>query len=317
MVANVENIVFADDSATPWHGLGGTLSREAPLDQWRVEAGLDWTAERNPMYLADGTRVKGNDLLTRSDNSFQLGIVTPRYNIVQPSEIIEFYRDLTQEMGYTMETAGSLASGKRIWALARTGESTRIMGQDQVDGYLLLATSFDGTLATSAMHTSVRVVCQNTLYMAIGEAGENGVRIPHRAEFSAESVKQELGIYGGVWETFEEDANLMANKKVTKAEAVQFLLDVMYPKGDYPDLGAKDGRATKNIMRLINTYESGVGQQTKSAEGTVWGLVNGVTRFVDHESLAHSNDSRLQSAWFGKGKTMKANAYQLGLAMAA
>ncbi|WP_414616819.1 DUF932 domain-containing protein, partial [Stenotrophomonas muris] len=92
--------------------------------------------------------------------------VSKRFKVVQPGEILEFYRDLTQHSGFELETAGVLKGGKKFWAMARTGQSTSLKGRDRVDGYLLLATACDGTLATTAQFTSVRVVCNNTLQIA-------------------------------------------------------------------------------------------------------------------------------------------------------
>jgi phage/plasmid-like protein (TIGR03299 family) len=87
--------------------------------------------------------------------------------VVQPREVLEFYRDLTEVAGYELETAGVLKAGRKFWALARTGKSAALKGNDVVNGYLLLATSCDGTLATVAMPTTVRVVCNNTLTIAL------------------------------------------------------------------------------------------------------------------------------------------------------
>lgn len=93
-------------------------------------------------------------------------MVSQRYKVVQPREVLEFYRDLSEVAGFELETAGVLKAGRRFWALARTGKSTALKGNDTVHGYLLLATSCDGTLATMAIPTSVRVVCNNTLAVA-------------------------------------------------------------------------------------------------------------------------------------------------------
>ncbi|MBN0134206.1 DUF932 domain-containing protein, partial [Pseudomonas aeruginosa] len=90
--------------------------------------------------------------------------------VVQPREVLEFYRDLTQVSGYELETAGVLKGGRKFWALARTGQNTSLKGNDLVNGYLLLATSCDGTLATTATPTTVRVVCNNTLTIAVDGA---------------------------------------------------------------------------------------------------------------------------------------------------
>lgn len=91
-----------------------------------------------------------NKVLYRSDTKAPLAVVSKRFLVVQPGEILEFYRDLTAVNGFELETAGVLREGRKFWALARTGQSTVLKGRDRVDGYLLLATACDGTLATTA-----------------------------------------------------------------------------------------------------------------------------------------------------------------------
>lgn len=109
-------------------------------------------------------------VLYRSDTKAPLSVVSNRYQVVQPREVLEFYRDLTEVSGYELETAGILKGGRKFWALAWTGQTTVLKGNDQVNGYLLLATSCDGTLATTATPTTVRVVCNNTLTISLNGA---------------------------------------------------------------------------------------------------------------------------------------------------
>ncbi|GEQ77475.1 hypothetical protein CTTA_4480 [Comamonas testosteroni] len=123
----------------------------------------------------------------RRDTQAPLSVVSSRYQVVQPREVLEFYRDLTEVAGYELETAGVLKAGRKFWALARTGKSAVLKGKDVVNGYLLLATSCDGTLATVAMPTTVRVVCNNTLTIALRD-GVGAVKVPHSTAFDAQAV---------------------------------------------------------------------------------------------------------------------------------
>jgi phage/plasmid-like protein (TIGR03299 family) len=161
--------------ATPWHGLGNRLTQKQPLELWQREAGMNWQIQESPVHFkADTVGNLGTihsfpeqKVLYRSDNKAPLSVVPNRYQVVQPREVLEFYRDLTEVSGYELETAGILKGGRKFWALARTGQTTALKGNDQVNGYLLLATSCDGTLATTATPTTVRVVCNNTLTIAL------------------------------------------------------------------------------------------------------------------------------------------------------
>lgn len=143
--------------ATPWHGLGSRLSEKQPLEIWQREAGMDWKIQESPVHFkADSTGPLGTihsfpeqKVLYRSDTKAPLSVVSNRYQIVQPREVLEFYRDLTEASGYELETARVLKGGRKFWALARTGQTAELKGHDQVNGYLLLATSCDGTLTRS------------------------------------------------------------------------------------------------------------------------------------------------------------------------
>jgi len=150
---------FAYTGAAAWHGLGQELPAGAPLETWRTAAGMDWTIRRSvARFFADeDTRadcfelceVPGETVLFRSDTRAPLGIVSPDYEIVQPAQVLEFFRDLVAQHGMTLESAGTLFGGRRFFALAKLGEQT-IVGADNVGGYLLLCTSADGTMATEA-----------------------------------------------------------------------------------------------------------------------------------------------------------------------
>ena len=175
--------------AEPWHGLGNHLPAKQPIEVWQKEAGMNWTIHESPVrFMGDSIGSLGSihsfedqKVLYRSDTKEALSVVSQRYQVVQPREVLEFYRDLTDVSGYELETAGVLKGGKKFWALAKTGQSTVLKGNDQVRGYLLLATSCDGSLATVATPTTIRVVCNNTLSIAVnGQRNIFSVKISRR-----------------------------------------------------------------------------------------------------------------------------------------
>lgn len=304
---NRNNIAFVGE--VPWHGLGSKVPPKTPVSIWMKEAGLDWTAERTKALFqpkgASEIIESPHDILYRSDTHQTLGVVSDRYKIVQPSEVMEFYRDLVATEGWDIEVAGSLDGGKRIWALAKTDASIHVAGSiDKVDTYLLLATSYDGTMATIGKFTSVRVVCQNTMTMSLGmDEGMAKVKVPHSRTFNADVVKQELNIYAKATETLQEEANILAKRKVSDKEAVRFLVDVMMGK-DYEieDLSTRSGNIIKGVFDLYKG--KGMGSSLKSAEGTAWGVLSAITEHVDHHT-GRNNNNRLRSGWFGQGETLK------------
>ena len=121
-------------------------------------------------------------------------VVGNRFKVVQPEEILEFYRDLTEVSGFELETAGVLKGGRKMWALARTGQSGMLKGNDQTNAYVLLATACDGTMATTAQFTSIRVVCNNTLAVALKGSTANVVKVKHTTAFDADLEKKQPGI---------------------------------------------------------------------------------------------------------------------------
>ena len=312
-------IAITYDGETPWHGYGNRVKGN-DLDEWRVAAGLDWEVVDKPIYFKAGTTdfpIYDKKVLLRDDNFGQLSVVGSDYQVVQPKEIMEFYRDLISDNGFEMETAGSLMQGRRIWALASVGATTRIFGQDKIDGYLLLATSYDGRMATTAKFTSVRVVCNNTLEWANYDTSyKNAVKIHHSTTFDPEVVKGRLGFNKEAWEAYEANLNKLANRTVDLETAVAFFTKVLGSDSVKHD---KEGKVnySPTFMKVFTAYENGPGSHLKSASHTAWGLVNAVTFYQDHMVKGNDQGSRLNNAWFGQGNERKNKAWEEALKIAA
>jgi len=250
-------------------------------------------------------------VLFRNDTGVALSVVSDRYKVVQPAEVLEFFRNLTEQHGWSLETAGVLYQGQKYWALAKTNAEVRIMGQDLLQDYVLLATSCDGTLRTMAKRTSIRVVCNNTLSYAAASS-EPEIRVSHSSTFDAAAVQNGLGI-GDAWEEFARHAAELAIRKVSNQEAINYVLglfgDKMKPIDQQP--------AINTIARVLKLFDGeGKGSKLASADGTAWGLVNSVTEFVDHHK-GRDQSRRLDNAWFGKGGDLKVQAYNDALELIA
>lgn len=318
MAHEVQTMAYVDE--TPWHGLGNRLTPKQPLEVWQAEAGMDFRIEEADVLYSvsggNGIHLKSNPdskVLFRSDTFSPLSVVSKRYCVVQPHDVLEFYRDLVSVGGFELETAGVLKGGKKLWALARTGQETMLRGGDQVKAYLLLATSCDGTLCTTAQFTSIRVVCNNSLQMAVGDAS-GAIRVPHSTQFDPQQVKQELGLGLSNWDKFIGDIKVLADRKVNKFEAMNYLVNVLgdrtVPLNEQPN-----SKAIQNVYGLFSGQ--GKGSEMDSANGTAFGLLNGVTEFVDHYRRARSQDNRLDSAWFGPGAAIKEMAFHEAMKLAA
>lgn len=318
MAHQVQQMAYVGE--TPWHGLGNPLTPQQPIEIWQHEAGMDWRIEETDVLYSvsggDGLHLKTNPdakILFRSDNHAPLSVVSNRYKVVQPHDVLEFYRDLVSVGGFQLETAGVLKGGKKLWALAKTGQETMLRGGDKVKAYLLLATSCDGTICTTTQFTSVRVVCNNTLQLAVSDA-VGAVKVPHSTLFDPAKVKQELGLGLSAWDRFKADIDKLAARPVHKFEAMNYLVDVL---GD-PSVPLAEQPNQKALNSVHALFSGGAkGADMASANGTAWGLLNAVTEHVDRHRRARSNDHRLDSAWFGQGASIKAKAFGEAMKLAA
>ncbi|RFS35308.1 DUF932 domain-containing protein [Acinetobacter sp. SWAC5] len=343
MAHQIEQIAYVGE--TPWHGLGNQLSPNQPLEVWAQQAGMDWRIESSDVsYMAQNERGQSiimpfeeQRVLYRSDTHAPLSVVSQRYQEVQPKEILEFYRDLTEQSGFELETAGVLKGGKKFWALARTGQSTALKSKDVSNGYILLATACDGTLATTVQFTSIRVVCNNTLAIALrGQSSSAGVvKVPHSTKFDAEKVKQQLGISVRAWDEHMYEMKQLTQRKVSQQEAKAYFdavfnnstMSISDPEENiiqfYRNVAQQvqekkpepNGRAMNKALEMFNGQ--GRGADLSSAKDTAYGLLCSITEFVDHERRAMSTDHRLDSAWFGAGAGLKQRGLEQALALIA
>ena len=342
MAHQLEQMAYVGE--TPWHGLGNQLTPQQPIEVWAQQAGMDWRIETSDVsYMAKNERGQSiimpyeeQRVLYRSDTHAPLSVVSQRYQEVQPMEILEFYRDLTERSGFELETAGILKGGKKFWALARTGQSTALKGKDVSHGYILLATACDGSLATTAQFTNIRVVCNNTLAIALrGQSGSAGVvKVPHSTKFDADKVKQQLGVSVRAWDEHMYEMKQLSQRKVTQGEAaaffdavfnntnmnvtdqeeniIQFYRNVANPNPT-KEKSEPNGRAMSKAMIMFNGQ--GRGAELSSAKNTAYGLLCSITEFADHERRAMSTDHRLDSAWFGAGANLKQRGLEQALTM--
>lgn len=309
---------------TPWHQLGSQLPAKQPIEVWAEKAGMNWTICATPVrYMTEQAGALGSimsydeqKVLYRSDTKAPLSVVSGRYQVVQPKAVLEFYRDLTEVSGFELETAGVLKAGKKFWALARTGKETVLKGNDVVKGYILLATSCDGTLATTATPTTVRVVCNNTLAIALNGAS-SAIKVPHNTSFDAQAVKRQLGIAVSQWDSFMYSMKTLSERKVKSHESMNYFLKVLCQTDSnvVSAQGLTNERALKKVQALYDGH--GRGAELSAASGTAWGLLSAVTEFVDHEKRARSQEYRLDSAWFGQGANLKQRALDYALQLAA
>lgn len=299
--------------AAPWHNLGQHVNPNATPEEWQRAAGIEWEAKRTPVVFNNikDEYQEWNDkhVLYRSDTGMPLSVVSDDYQIVQPAHVMGFFGTLAEQGGFKIETVGAIREGRRIWALARVGENAKIM-DDEVAPYLLLATSYDASMATVAKFTHQRVVCRNTLDAAMkAKAGKNTITIPHSAVFNPGQVRLELGIALSAWDEFKITSGKLAGTKITDSEMDAFLLEMIEPPygKTYTPEQIRNSKGYQRINALFHGGQLGTGQD--AINGTAWGALQATIQYVDHEK-GRLQDNRLDNAWFGAGAKFKNKAFE-------
>jgi phage/plasmid-like protein (TIGR03299 family) len=298
----------------PWHGLGEALPANQSIEEWVRAARLDWEIQMTPVryqFKNQTLLMPDRFVLARSDTGDALSVVSNDYRVVQPKEVLEFYRDLVKRRHYTLETAGALNGGRKVWALAKTGLVANVKNnpQDAMGAYVLLATSCDKSLATTACFTSIRVVCQNTLNFAMKDVkaqNRRSIKISHSRKFDASQIHEDLGLMEASWDSFMEKLNPMAEVVLTEAQARDYFESLLLSEKEQEDR-IFSNKKDLEINHLLSLYKHPDGKSLDTAKNTLWGAVNAVTYFVDH--LRSSTSDRLDSAWFGAGCQLKEKAW--------
>lgn len=169
MAAEVESMFYVRE--TPWHGLGTRVTEAPGSKEALVLAGLDWKVVQEPIHTGSGELIQGYKANVRDSDRRILGVVTDRYKVIQNEEAFAFTDELLGE-GVQYETAGSLQSGKRVWLLARLPHEYIISGE-RISPYLVFSNTHDGSGAVKVALTPVRVVCCNTLNLALSTASRS------------------------------------------------------------------------------------------------------------------------------------------------
>jgi phage/plasmid-like protein (TIGR03299 family) len=313
-------MAWLSDEGTPWHGLGSEMLPGMTLDEWKEKAGLNHKILRVPITFTIGEHThtfKNRFALVREDNKFQLGIVSAGYKVVQPEQVIDAFRDLVQDFGLELVTAGTLYGGTKYWALARYGKAEAIRdGADKVGKYLLLWTSADGKTGNNWQDTTIRVVCRNTLAVAISQTGLARFSSTHHKEFDPAAAKAALGLHlkdaGCRFAATMDAFRRMAATPVSPATALRITLEsfgfdvVGMKRKEIEDAAARPTIAP--ILGMAMTGNGLMGNGLDGGEGTVWAVLNAITQGVDHKRSAASDSARLNSAWFGEGAKIKRRA---------
>jgi phage/plasmid-like protein (TIGR03299 family) len=310
------------DRDSAWHKLGQRTPNTVKWEQAVELADLNWEVVKKQLYARNplGNVVDVPMYGTfRTDDGAYLGTVGDGYAIIQNKDQFQWIDAILEAAnGSHYESAGALGNGERIWCLARIPEGDyQIDGGDKHHTYLMGATSHDGSLAQTLKLVDTRVVCANTLAVAIRESG-TAIRIKHttnakvRMDAAVKLMSSVMDSAKGIKAKMEQ----LAERKLTR-ESVQHIFDRLFPKSD--DKEANQTRRNNTITEVLDLYASNDKAAFPSIQGTAYNLFNAVTEYADHFRTARGNGSepqqvamaRAESAMFGSGEKLKTQALEV------
>ena len=358
----IKNGMISFNAETPWHGLGTRVSQGATPEEMLSAAKMDWEVEMRSLAVSctvDGRNawchqpMSGFKAVMRADTNEVFAVPTKRYKTVQNIEVARFFHDYADAASCELQVVGALEGGRKVWALAKVNaDYTVSVDGDESDkqlGYVMLATSHDGSLRTIAMGTAIYVVCWNTMSAALSRVSGKNFRfgktdaskaffsLKHTSKFTHEAKQQAARTVGLVKEQLEQTstmANLFASVSLDDKGRIEFvrrliggesyleqvindversasLLDAIVDEHDAKKM-PEDTRLGKAIIESILTSP---GNHLPSRKDTLWGAVNGVTYYADFER-GRNQDSTLSGAWFGQGAQLKERAVNVAYDLA-
>ena len=301
-VNGVAQMAYAGE--TPWHGLGVQVSNDLTPAQMQQKAGLDWTVQEVESYIDfnDTKLPTGQKSLVRSTDGKVLTNVGKGWNPVQNSEAFEFFSEYVLAGDMEMHTAGSLKGGKNVFALAKVKESFTILGEDQVDSYLLFSNPHEYGKAIDVRFTPVRVVCNNTLTFSLNMQSKNAVKMNHRSVFNPDMVKEQMGIAHEKFAQYKEMAEFLSTKRFSVESLMNYYSEVFpytHRSSETPTTMDDLSKNARDAYAVLET-QPGAG----FGEGTWWQALNSVTYLTDHQ-MGRNAETRMQSAWFGQNQARK------------
>ena len=304
---------------TPWHALGtavkGVLYAAEAIQKTRA----DWRVNLEPVYRLTSAGVKeveNRRVIVREDTGAEFGIVTKAYSPIQNSDAFNFFDPIVKEGLAQYETAGVLGAGERVWVQCSMPGGFTLPGtKDRTNPFAFLTTTHDGSGACQIIFGSVRVVCQNTIRLAMRN-GKTAWSIRHvgNVEAAIKDARHAMGEAQGLFAAYQRRAHALAQAACSRDALAQYLLTLIPDNAAAKTTNARTANIRAEIIHLA--------QHGKGNDGrTFWSAYNGVTEYVDHERSARGTESekaanRFESSFFGSGASLKQDALDLALDMA-
>ena len=296
----VETMAYAGE--VPWHGLGEKVSNDLTPKQMMKKAQVDWEVVEVESFIEfnDKKVPTGDKSLVRSTDGKVLTNTGPGWKPVQNEQAFEFFSEYVYAGDMEMHTAGSLKDGQMVWALAKVKESFELFKGDEVESYLLFSNPHEYGKSIDVRFTPIRVVCNNTLTLALNGEAQRGVRVGHRSEFNPDMVKQQLGIAHEKFAKYKEMAEFLGSKQFTMKSLIEYY-NTVFPRTSDKRVQDKElsvGTLSRNALQCLQVLETQPGAEF--ARGSWWQAFNSVTFATDRKSTrlnsSHVRTSRMPSS---------------------
>ena len=313
MSHEVEQMAYAGE--VPWHGLGTKVPNNISIDDMLEQSGLNWTVSKQDMYWLNKSEefnisslISDKQLLIRDTDNMQLDVVGRNWNPVQNHEAFDFFRQWIEEGDMEMHTAGSLMNGKLTWVLAKVNDTFDVVPNDPIESYMLFSNPHQFGHSLNIRFTPTRVVCNNTLQMALSKH-KSGLTLNHRSKFNADEVKTAMGLVTEAMDTYKTASKFLASKQVSSVDMNDYFKH-LFPQRDKQQ-GNLPSRNHKKAMRAVWDQPG-----RNQGFGTWWHAFNTVTYLYDHE-IGRNTESRLRSNWYGNAALEKRKAFKKALELAS
>uniref|UniRef100_UPI004056C130 DUF932 domain-containing protein n=1 Tax=Acetatifactor sp. TaxID=1872090 RepID=UPI004056C130 len=309
MAANVETMFYTREK--PWHGLGVRVEEAPTSKQALIMAGLNWQVVQKPIMTEEGQVIDGYKANVRDTDQRVLGVVSNRYKVVQNEDAFAFTDALLGE-SVTYETAGSLADGKRTWILAVLPHKYIIAG-DEITPYLVFMNSHDGSGAIKAIMSPVRVVCQNTLNLALSTA-KRCWSTNHTGDISGkmEDARNTLQLANHYMVELGRGIEQLQRKKLTDKQVMEYI-EQFFPVSEDMSIQQRKNMLTLQEDMKLRYFDA---PDLRHVGKNGYRFINAVSDFATHSRPLRETANYKENLFARTidGNTMIDKAYEMVLA---
>jgi phage/plasmid-like protein (TIGR03299 family) len=312
---------FASVKELPWHGLGVIVDNPMTSMEAIQQGGIDYTVEKRPVYvhhdLGGGNTmnslVPGAFATVRMDNMNPLGIVGSKYAVIQNRECFKFFDTIVGEGMAMFETVGALGGGERVFITAKLPDSF-VVGDDVIDQYLFLTNTHTGREGLIVGFTPTRIVCNNTLNIALGNAMKR-IKIRHTLNYDerlSEAAKM-MGVVKKISETTAMAMRKMCDARISDETTLDLIHQILNPGGlAIDDMGVRKKVGAITERAIFDCYDYTLNHTTQaSIRGTVWGFVNGITGYHQNIKEYKTPGQKVADLTHGLGARRNRRAFQV------